>query len=68
LARFDKLEGRAETILAGRDAKLAAAEKLVKPKGKHRNEMNLDNNERTGKNTAGRRNGLAVQDYSCEFE
>ena len=35
-------------------------EKLAKLKGKHRNEMNLDNNEITGNNTAGRRNGPVV--------
>ena len=31
--------------------------KLVKPKGKHRNEKNLDNNEKTDKNTSGWPNG-----------
>ena len=30
---------------------LPQPEKLVKPKGKHRNEKNLDNNEKTDKNT-----------------
>jgi len=34
LARFDKLEGRAETILAGRDAKLAAARETRKAQRK----------------------------------